>query len=135
MFALSGKEKTSPQSSDMTLNAWLIFSLHFCENILSSRNTLPKPDPLSPPPSPLVGQVVKASASRAADLGSIPAFACGSFFRPSHTSDLKIGTPVATLPGAWCYRVRARTGWPGVGILRLGEVDSLICNFCLSARV
>ena len=35
----------------------------------------------------------------------------------SHTSDLKIGTPVATLPGAWCYRVSAGTGWPGVSIL------------------
>ena len=40
------------------------------------------------------------------------------FFRgSSHTSDLQIGTPVATLPGAWCYRVSAGTGWPGVSIL------------------
>ena len=29
----------------------------------------------------------------------------------------KIGTPGAILPGAWRYRVRARTGWPGVSIL------------------
>ena len=35
----------------------------------------------------------------------------------SHTSDLKIGTPVATLPGAWRYRVSTGTGWPGVSIL------------------
>ena len=35
----------------------------------------------------------------------------------SHTSDLKIGTPVATLPGAWCYRVSTWTGQPGVSIL------------------
>ena len=28
--------------------------------------------------------------------------------------DLKIGTPVATLPGAWPYRVSAGTGGPGV---------------------
>ena len=35
----------------------------------------------------------------------------------SHTKDLKIGTPVATLPGAWCCRVSAGTGWPGVSIL------------------
>ena len=34
----------------------------------------------------------------------------------SHTSDLKFGTPVATLPGAWCYSVSAGTGWPGVSI-------------------
>ena len=57
----------------------------------------------------LGGLVVKASASRAAD----PGFDSGS----SQTSDLKIGTPVATLPGAWRYRVSAMTGWPGVSIL------------------
>ena len=39
------------------------------------------------------------------------------FLGSSHTSDLKIGTPVATQPGAWCYRVSAQTGWPGVSIL------------------
>ena len=26
-------------------------------------------------------------------------------------------SPVATLPGAWHYRVRAGTGWPGASIL------------------
>ena len=41
----------------------------------------------------------------------------GIFPRSSHTSDLIIGTPVATLPGAWRYRVSAGTGWPGVSIL------------------
>ena len=56
----------------------------------------------------------------------------GFFLGSSHTSDLKIGTPVATLPGAWCYRVSAGTGWPGVSILCLGEMESLVCNFCLS---
>ena len=50
----------------------------------------------------------------------------------NHTSDLKIGTPVATLSGAWRYRVSAGTGWPDVSILRLGEVESWICNFYLS---
>ena len=35
--------------------------------------------------------------------------ACGAGIFPgsSHTSDLEIGTPVATLPGAWRYRVSA----------------------------
>ena len=48
--------------------------------------------------------------------GSNPA--CDGIFSGSgHTSDLKIGTPVATLPGAWCCRVSAGTGWPGVSIL------------------
>ena len=46
--------------------------------------------------------------------------------------DFKIGTPVATLPGAWHFRVSAGTGWPGVSILWLGKVESLICNFYLS---
>ena len=32
---------------------------------------------------------------------------------PGHTSDLEIGTPVATLH----YRVSAGTGWPSVSIL------------------
>ena len=31
--------------------------------------------------------------------------------------DLKIGTSVATLPGAWCYWVSAGTGWPCVSSL------------------
>ena len=62
--------------------------------------------------------------------GSNPAWD-GIFPGSSHTSDLKIGTPVATLPGAWRHRVGAGTGWPGVSILWLGEI-SLICNFYLS---
>ena len=64
-------------------------------------------------------------------LGSNPA--CARIFSgSSHTCDLKIGTPVAVLPGAWRYTVSTGTGWPSVSILWLGEVESLICNFCLS---
>ena len=49
-------------------------------------------------------------------------------------SDLRIDNPVATLPEAWrcTYRVSAGTGWPGVDILWLDEMESLICNFYLS---
>ena len=75
--------------------------------------------------------MVKAFALGAED----PGFESRSlldFSASSHTSDLKIGTPVATLPGAWHYRVSAGTGRPGVSILRLGEVESSICNFYLS---
>ena len=44
--------------------------------------------------------------------------ACAGIFSGlSHTSDLEIGTPVATLSGAWCYRVSAGTGRPTVSIL------------------
>ena len=39
------------------------------------------------------------------------------FSGSSHTSDFKIGTPMATLPGVWRYRVSIGTGRPGVRIL------------------
>ena len=39
---------------------------------------------------------------------------------------------MATLRGAWRYRVSAGNGGPGVSILWLGEVERLICNFCPS---
>ena len=41
----------------------------------------------------------------------------GIFSGSSHTSDLKNGTSVATLPGTWHYRVSTGTGRPGVSIL------------------
>ena len=44
-------------------------------------------------------------------------FGCGSFSGSSHASDLKIDAPVATVPGAWRYRVSAGTGCPSVRIL------------------
>ena len=68
---------------------------------------------------------------RVACLGLIPAFSPGFFSRWSHTSDLKLGTPVAMLPGKWRYRVNAGTGWPGVSML-LGEIAGLICKLCVS---
>ena len=64
----------------------------------------------------LVGLVVKASASTAED----PRFDSRwrqDFSGLNHTSDLNIGTSVATLPGAWRSRVSAGTGQPGVSIL------------------
>ena len=76
----------------------------------------------------LVGLVVKASRRI---LGSN--LTCVRIFSGlSHTSDLKIGTLVATLPGAWCSRVSAGNGRPSVSILWLGEMESLICNIYLS---
>ena len=48
----------------------------------------------------LADLVVKASASRAADLG-FDSRLHQDFSRSSHTSDIGIGTPVAILPGAW----------------------------------
>ena len=61
--------------------------------------------------------MVKASASRAEDPGLESHMRRDFIPGSSHTSDLNIGTPVATLPGAWHYRVRAGTGGPGVSIL------------------
>ena len=58
----------------------------------------------------------KASASRAEGPGFESRLHRG-FSGSSHSSDLKIGTPVATLPGTWRYRVSTGTGRPGVSIL------------------
>ena len=79
----------------------------------------------------LVGLVVGHPPRERKIPGSNPA-CVGIFSGSSPTSDLKIGTPVATLPGAWRYRVSTGTGRPGVSILWLGEVERLICNFYLS---
>ena len=64
----------------------------------------------------LVGLVVRRLPLERKIRVSNPAFA-GIFLGLSHTSYSKIGTPVATLPGAWHYRVSAGIGWPGVSIL------------------
>ena len=77
----------------------------------------------------LVGLVVKTSASRAVDPGFGFRFFRGDFSGSSHTSDLEIGNPVATRPGAWRYRVGAVTGWPEFSILWPGRMESWICNF------
>ena len=60
--------------------------------------------------------MVKASASGEEDPG-FESRLRRDFSGLNHTSDLNIGTPVATLPGAWRYRVSAGTGRPGVSIL------------------
>ena len=64
----------------------------------------------------LSGLVVKASASGAEDPG-FESRLRQDFPGSSHISDLKIGTQVATLPGAWHYRVITGTGRPGVSIM------------------
>ena len=64
----------------------------------------------------LVGLVVRRPPRERKIPGSNPT-CVGIFSGSSQTSDLKIGTPVATLPGAWRYRVSAGTGRPGVSIL------------------
>ena len=66
----------------------------------------------------LVGLVVKASASRAADPGS-NALLLWIFF-PGRVLPMTYKLVLQGLPrgsGAWSYRVSAGTGWPGVSVL------------------
>ena len=79
----------------------------------------------------LAGLVVKAFASEAEDPG-FDSRLRRNISGSNHTSDFKIGSPGTTLPGAWSFRVSAGTGRLGVSVLRLGQADSLICNFYLS---
>ena len=65
---------------------------------------------------PLCWPSGKASAWRAEDPG-FESRLRQDFLGSSHTSDLKIGTPLVTLPGARRYRVSTGTGRPGVSIL------------------
>ena len=65
----------------------------------------------------LIGLVVKASASGAEDPEFNSRLRHGDFSRSSHTGDLKIGTPLATLSGTLRDRVSSGTGWPSVSIL------------------
>ena len=67
--------------------------------------------------SRLIGLVVKASASGVEKPEFDSHLRRGDISGLSHTSDLKTGTPVATLPGAWRYRVSAGTGWPSASML------------------
>ena len=62
------------------------------------------------------GTVISRRSLERKSLGSNPACA-GIFSGSSHTSDIQIGTPVATLPGAWRSRVSVGTGWPSVSTL------------------
>ena len=82
----------------------------------------------------LLGLVVKASASRAEN----PGFECrlrrdfsGRVIPVTKKKKKKKGTSVATLAGAWLYRVSGGTGWPSVSKLCLGEMESMICSFNL----
>ena len=76
----------------------------------------------------------KASTSRAEDPG-FESRLRRDFFGVESYQWLKnwhsSGYP-GTLPGAWRYRVSTGTGRPGVSILWLGEVESLVYNFYLS---
>ena len=80
----------------------------------------------------LVGLVVKASASRAQDLRFESRLRQDFSWVESYQWLKKWHSSGCTLPSAWRYIISVGTGWPGVSILWLGEMESLICNFCLS---
>ena len=58
--------------------------------------------------------MVKAFTSRVEDPEFDSRLCREDFYGSSHTSDLKLGTPVAIMPGAWHYRVSAGWVWPCV---------------------
>ena len=97
--------------------AWFGFScLFFFSSFFFWRHKYNASSTIPCLPDRLGGLVVKASASGAEDPG-FKSRLRRDFSGSSHTSDLKLGTPVATLPGAWRYRVSTGTGRPGVSIL------------------
>ena len=63
----------------------------------------------------IIGLVVKVSASKAEDPWFDSCLHCGDFSGSSHTCDLKIGTPVATLPEAWSWDWSAGCGYTVTG--------------------
>ena len=86
---------------------FIFVSLFFCSFSFASSIYLAflSSLPLLDTPSRIVGLEVKAEDH-------------GFEFRLRRDfSDLKMGTPMATLAGSWRYRVSTGTGWPGVSIL------------------
>ena len=97
-------------------NNWFQLSFSFDQSFRWYCAGLLSPCARSSKTDRLVGLVVRRPPRERKVPGSNPACA-GIFSGSSHTCDLNIGTPVATLPGAWYYRVSTGTGWPGVSIL------------------
>ena len=105
----SGKVSTSKAAN-------LGFDSCCCSGSLSRSSHTSSDLDIGTPVDCLVGLVVRRLPREQKIPGSNPA--CARIFSgSSHTSDFKIGTPVATLPGAWRYRVSTGTGRPGVSIL------------------
>ena len=52
------------------------------------------------------------------------------FAQSISSRDIKTGTLVTALLGAWYYRVSAEIGWPGVSSLSVGEI--MISEACMS---
>ena len=75
--------------------------------------------------------MVKASASSAEDPG-FKSHLRRDCSWSSHISDIKIGSLVVSLPGAWSHRVSAGLVGQVSVYCDWVKVESLICNFYLS---
>ena len=80
----------------------------------------------------LVGLVVTVSTSRAEDPRFEFRLRRGDFFSGVESYQWLQNWHSSGYPARCLYRVSAGTGWPGVSILWLGEIECLICNFYLS---
>ena len=105
--------KVADQTSSAQKLLSLVNSAVFVKNLVS-------PNPVQ---LPFRWPSSKASASCARDSG----IASWS----SYTSDFKSGTPVASHPDTWLYRVSASC-WADASAMWLCETESLIWSFCLS---
>ena len=54
-----------------------------------------------------------------------------SFIHKTPVTQKEKKNTIDYLLDAWLHRVSAKTGWPSVSILLLGETASFICNFNL----
>ena len=74
--------------------------LHSPDRVKCARDTVPtESHNQSPVLAASLAQWLRRPPRERQTRGSIPAFSVGDYSWSSHTSDLKIGTPVATLPG------------------------------------
>ena len=76
--------------------------------------------------------MVKESTSRAADLGSIPALGLDLFLGRAIPVTEKLVIQWLSYQALDVIRSALGLGWPVFGILLLGEIEILICYFCLS---
>ena len=109
---LSGQEKQRRDQFAVTFpgdgQCSVSLPLHHALKNYYKKKLLSPPSPYpSTPPHRFVSLVLKASALGAEDPEFDSRSRRGDFSASCHTSDLRIDTPVATLPSAWRYRVSA----------------------------
>ena len=129
----NSKRNSIAQLGSLTLSGltWLSFAVYvalkkphhkqravtFCSNRSSDEKKDEKKLYISAKNWPLYNNIPNPLRLKSGRYGVRIPLAPGFFSGSSHTSDLRIGTPVATLPGALRYWVSAGTGRPDVSIL------------------